>query len=521
VQSLDERALVWAVGRDATLTGNFLSRAGFHPHLCQDAAELCQEITNGVGVLIMAGELLRSGANQQIRDVLAKQPPWSDIPVLVIATPPFAGASTTDRTLSELLTDFGDVSVLHRPLSLDTLFSTVAAALRARRRQYQVRELLRQREDNERRREEFLAMLAHELRNPLAPIRTGLQVLRLTDSPEIAAKTRQMMERQVANLSRLVDDLLDVSRITRGTIALKKQVVNVVDALRQVTDSRARIAREHGVAVELEAPAADRPLFVSADPTRLEQMIDNVLTNALKFTPRGGKVQLRAALEEGEVVIRVRDTGIGIPAHMLEQVFELFRQTERPLDRSQGGLGIGLTVVRTLAELHGGSVRALSDGEGMGTEMVIRLPALTQGATEQAERERYERGAGVARKVLIVEDNRDAADVLATYLRSCGHSVRVAYDGSEGFEAALRERPEVVICDIGLPGMDGFEFARTLRAHPELRQALLVAVTGYGETRDRERGVQAGFEHYIVKPADPERIAMLLNSVREARAPPN
>jgi CheY-like chemotaxis protein len=359
-------------------------------------------------------------------------------------------------------------------------------------------------------------MLAHELRNPLAPIRTGLQVLRLTESPEVRANTRQMIERQVANLSRLVDDLLDVSRITRGTIALKKQVVNVSDALRQVADSRVRIARENGVTIELEGLPSDEPLLVNADPTRLEQMIDNVLTNALKFTPRGGKVQLSATLESEEVVIRVRDTGIGIPSHMLEQVFELFRQTERPLDRSQGGLGIGLTVVRTLAELHGGSVRALSDGEGRGTEMVIRLPALKKVATERAERERYERGATMPRKVLIVEDNRDAADVLATYLRSRGHSVRVAYDGSEGFEAALREHPEVVICDIGLPGMDGFELARTLRARPELRQCLLVAVTGYGEARDRERGVQAGFAHYIVKPADPEHIASLLNAAREA-----
>jgi CheY-like chemotaxis protein len=352
-------------------------------------------------------------------------------------------------------------------------------------------------------------MLAHELRNPLAPIRTGLQVLRLSDCKATTTRTHSIIERQVGNLARLVDDLLDVSRITRGKILLRKERIFVFDVLKQAVDGHAALTAEKGLTVVLTAP--DEVLFVEADPTRLEQMIGNVLTNAIKFTPSRGIIELAVARDDGSVAIRVRDSGIGIPQHMLAQIFELFAQTDRPLDRAQGGLGIGLTVVKSLAELHGGSVEARSEGEGKGAEIVIRLPAV---AAQEAARELQslgdERSGARPRRILVVEDNRDAAEVLATYLRSCGHTVHVAHDGGAGFNAALREQPDAVICDIGLPGVDGYEFARKLRADPRLRRCLLVAVTGYGEARDRQRGVEAGFAHYLTKPADPREIERLV-----------
>jgi signal transduction histidine kinase len=502
--AVDQRALVWAVGRDGPLTCEFLAEAGFDALACRSIEQLCTELRRGAGAVIIAGELLNVEAVAQLRACLEQQPPWSDVPILVVAGTPDEGPGPVSW-----LEDLGSVAVLHRPLSLDTLGSGISAALRARRRQYQVRDLLRQREDAERRREEFLAMLAHELRNPLAPIRTGLQVLRLSDCKDTTARAHSIIERQVGNLSRLVDDLLDVSRITRGKILLRKERICVFDMLKQAADGHAALTAEKGLTVVLTAP--DESLSVEADPTRLEQMVGNVLTNAIKFTPSRGTIELAVTREGSSVAIRVRDSGIGIPPHMLAQIFDLFAQTDRPLDRAQGGLGIGLTVVRSLAELHGGSVDANSEGDGKGTEIVIRLPAAATAARVDAAESMTEDDAGRRpRRVLVVEDNRDAAELLATYLRACGHTVHIAHDGGAGLSAALREQPDVIICDIGLPGVDGYEFARRLRAEPQLRRCLLVAVTGYGEARDRQRGTEAGFAHYLTKPADPREIERLL-----------
>ncbi|MBN1237850.1 MAG: response regulator [Gammaproteobacteria bacterium] len=491
---LEQRALVWATGRDGQLTCSFLMQAGLSAVACGDWKEFNREIERGAGVLIIAGELLTDPVVRDLEAWLAAQPPWSDVPIIAVESRAEA---------PRLFEGLGTVSVLYRPLSPDTLCTTVRAALRARLRQYQVRDLLQQREN-------FLAMLAHELRNPLAPIRTGLQVLRLADSEDTADRVRAMIERQVATLSRLIDDLLDVSRISRGKISLKRECVDLGNALWLTVEGHRRFAAEKAITLTLDLP--EEQLTVQADPTRLEQMIGNVLINAIKFTPDAGAVTLSAAREKEQAVIRVRDTGIGIPRDMLERVFELFTQTERSIDRSQGGLGIGLTLVRTLADMHGGSVEALSDGEGKGTEIVVRLPVC---AVRNVERPRHGDGAGAAdrfRKVLLVEDNRDAAAAMAAYLRACGHTVHVAHDGIAGMRAAMRLKPEVVIADIGLPGLDGYELARLLRAEPQLRNCLLVAVTGYGEERDRERATTAGFQHYLVKPADPAAVHRLVIS---------
>lgn len=506
---MDERALIWAGGRDGALTREFLESAHFAAQSFRNCEEICRELERGVGVLILAAEVLSHPESGRLRELLIHQPNWSDIPVVVVA-----GRTGAPGALNHMLNDFNGVSVLHRPLSLDTLISTVGAALRARRRQYQVRDLLRHRDESDRRREEFLAMLAHELRNPLSPIRTGLQVLGITESEELAARVRSMMERQVGNLSRLIDDLLDVARITRGKISLKMQAVDVFQILNMVIEGRARLAAEKGLHIEF-AERQSPALWVNADPIRLEQMIENVISNAIKYTPEKGLISIRATREESNAVIRIMDTGIGIPAEMLSTVFELFAQTDRALDRSQGGLGIGLTIVKTLAELHEGTVEALSAGEGRGTEIVLRLPA--RDAFIEAKSVKPPPLQVASRNVLVVEDNREAADILATYLRAQGHTVHVAYDGRSGLEAALRDRPEAVVCDIGLPLMDGYALARTLRNDPTLTNCLLVAVTGYGETRDKERGQEAGFDYHLIKPADPEEIAQLLAQLHGGR----
>jgi signal transduction histidine kinase/ActR/RegA family two-component response regulator len=501
---MDERVLIWALGRDGFLTREFLGEIGFDCRVCSSWEELRAEMEAGVGAVILAAELLSADIVASLEAVLAKQPPWSDLPLIIV-------------TRSELTTDgapnpfeaLGNVALLHRPLSLDTLTSTVRTALRARRRQYQVRDLIRQREEANRRKDEFLAMLAHELRNPLAPIRTGLQVLRRASSEEMAERTRQMMERQLGNLARLVDDLLDVSRITRGKITLRKRVLDVGAVLGQTVAGLAPLAAEKGHILDVSTP--DEPILAELDPTRLEQMIGNVLGNAIKFTPPNGLIQLSIVREGPHAVIRVRDTGVGIPPSMLGQVFELFAQTERPLDRSQGGLGIGLTVVRSLAELHGGAAEIFSEGDGQGTEVVIRLPVLDQTAplTVPPPRDRAS-GGGRAQRILIIEDNRDSAELLAMCLGCDGHEVVIAHDGPAGVAAARRDRPSVIICDIGLPGMNGYQVVKTLRAEPGFESCLFLAVTGYGDDADRDRAREAGFNWHLTKPVDPEGLAGLV-----------
>jgi signal transduction histidine kinase/ActR/RegA family two-component response regulator len=505
-KAVEDRALIWAYGRDGRLTERFLAEAGFDPLAVSSCEACCRELGRGAGALLLAEEILSDPDSGKLKALLNEQPAWSDIPVIIIA-----GRDAPDRGPGSFA-ELTSVSVLHRPLSLDTLCSTVGVALRARRRQYQVRDLLEQREETNRRREEFVAMMAHELRNPLSPIRTGLQLLRVTESREQAARIHSMMERQIENMSRLIDDLLDVSRITRGRIELKREIVDAAQLLRQVVEAQQRLAAEKGLRLEVEAPP-DGEAFVDVDPVRLEQMINNLLSNAIKFTPPAGRITAQVRRAAGEVVLSVRDTGIGIPCGMLPTVFELFAQSDRGLDRSQGGLGIGLTIVKTLAQLHGGDVEGFSDGEGKGARFDIRLPEARAGAAARTRApERSDDPAERPRRVLIIEDNRDTADSLAAFLQQRGHTVAVEHDGHGGLAAVERHKPEVIICDIGLPGMDGYELARTLRRRGRFEGDLLIAVTGYGDPRDRERGMEAGFDHYLVKPADVEVIVSLIRA---------
>jgi signal transduction histidine kinase/ActR/RegA family two-component response regulator len=367
-------------------------------------------------------------------------------------------------------------------------------------------------QDADRRKDEFLATLAHELRNPLAPVRNGLQVLKLAPPGPAAAKTRDMMERQLTHMVRLIDDLLDVSRISRGKVELKRERVRVqslVDAA--VEASRPAIdAGRHVFTMTLR----DEPLWLDADPTRMAQVISNLLTNAAKYTPEGGRIDLTARREGGQVVIEVRDTGVGIPADMLPKVFEMFTQVGRNLDRAQGGLGIGLSLVRRLAEMHGGTAEAKSEGQDQGSTFTVRLPLAAGGGLGD-----YTPGAEAAAKaqkrkrILVVDDNVDGAESLSMLLQLSGHDTRTAYSGPEALAAADEYRPDVVFLDIGLPGMNGYEVARLLRQEASLSRPVLVALTGWGTESDKRQAMDAGFDYHLTKPVESKAVdAVLIES---------
>jgi PAS domain S-box-containing protein len=374
-------------------------------------------------------------------------------------------------------------------------------------------QLLQRVREADQRKDEFLAMLAHELRNPLAPVRNGLHILRHVGTASPAGgPTLDMMDRQVQHLTRLVDDLLDVSRITRGKVSLRQERLDLGRLVRDTVEDRRRAFEQAGLALTPETP--ETPVWVAGDATRLAQVFGNLLDNALKFTERGGAVAVRLAVDEParQARVSVRDTGMGIDPDMLPRLFGVFAQSDRSLDRSRGGLGLGLAVVKGLVELHGGEVSAASAGAGKGAEFSVALPlepepaALANGTTPKPA------PAVEPLRVVVVEDNHDAADSLRLLLELRGHHVAVAYSGPEGVDKVLAERPDVVVCDIGLPGFDGYEVARRLRQLPGLEKTVLVALTGYGQDEDRRRSQEAGFDQHLVKPADPAELERVLTT---------
>lgn len=421
--------------------------------------------------------------------------------------------------------DGGADSYLTEPIEPAELVANVRALLRLHRAEEALR-------DADRRKDQFLATLAHELRNPLAPIRNAVELMdpRHHANDEAVHDARMIARRQVEHLSRLVDDLLDVSRITHGKIALQIECVDIAAAVATAVEAnQPSIAKkQHTLRVNVPQDAC----MIHGDPIRVAQVISNLLSNASKYTPEGGVIELDASAEEGRMAVRVRDNGIGIPSNELADVFNLFMQSEDSLARSEGGLGIGLSLAKTLTELHGGTIEAFSAGLGMGSEFVVTLPMAmpekaapctaqadpaaasaaepaTPSAADAQSAGEVQGASGPKRRVMVVDDSIDGAESMSILLEMLGHDVRVMYDGAAAIEAASGFRPEVVLLDIGLPGIDGYQVARALRAGPATAGALLIALTGYGQESDRQRTRDAGFDHHLVKPAsldDIERV---------------
>ncbi len=365
--------------------------------------------------------------------------------------------------------------------------------------------------DADRRKDEFLATLAHELRNPLAPIRNAIHVLRQRDGDAASVRAMtEMLERQVKQLVRLVDDLLDVSRISRGRIELRRERIELAPILKQVVEAARPLAQDMEHALIVKMPP--QPIFVEADPARLAQVVGNLLNNACKFMDRGGRVELTVERAGDEALIRVRDRGVGIAPDDLPKIFDMFMQVDTSLERSVGGLGIGLTLVRSLVEMHGGTVSVSSDGPGQGSEFVVRLPALPANAEMLAEPAIAPAPLTTSGRVLVVDDNRDGAESLSLLLQTLGYVTRTAHDGIAAVEAAREFRPDIALLDIGLPRMNGHDACRRIREQPWGRDMILIAVTGWGQREDQLRSQAAGFDHHLVKPVRPDDLINLLAS---------
>jgi len=516
---LEERILVLApTGRDATLAEQTLCRAGLEAEVIRTPEELASAIDRGAAAILLAEEALSPLAVDVLAGALERQAPWSDLPLVV-----FAGAmdrQASSARLEWMSSRLGNVTLVERPVRVATLVTAVRAALRARHRQYAARATMKALEAREEelrlageRKDEFLAMLAHELRNPMAALSMALELLELSaGDPARTARNRDIAHRQLGHLVRLVDDLLDVSRITRGAFELRKEDLDLNAVLDGALAVAQPLLENRGILLTVERPKD--PVPVHADATRLEQVVTNLLSNAGKFTETGGAVVLSLARSDGHALLRVSDTGRGIPPPMTDQVFEPFVQVNPGLDRSKGGLGLGLTLVKRLVQMHGGTVAASSGGAGHGSTFEVRLPlrreqhAVASGRTLTGE--------SSARRIVVVEDSADVRETLADFLGSLGHSVELAANGPEGVQKLLTLQPDVGLVDIGLPGMDGYEVARVVRSRPEGRSLFLVALTGYGGGAAEDSARDAGFDLHVVKPVDGRLLIDILQRGRFA-----
>lgn len=411
--------------------------------------------------------------------------------------------------------------------SLNHVLQTANAELEAtnRRLQNEVTERMRVEralKEADRHKDEFLAMLAHELRNPLAPICNAVHLMsqRPMQDPRLD-RAREIIERQLSQLTRLVDDLLDVSRITRGKITLKKELVEVAPLVARAVETVQPLIDERGHQLTVELPGGT--LVVLGDPTRLAQALANVLSNAAKYTDDGGRITVSGVVRQSQVELHVRDTGIGIPAEQLRVIFDLFTQLDEGSGRTQSGLGIGLALVRRLVQMHGGRVTAHSDGPGRGSEFVITLPlyagAPAHGEAAQSTSQDREDGPRQGYMILVADDNPDALESLAMLLELGGHSVHTACDGRQALQSVERHRPEVVLLDIGMPELDGYEVARRVRSQPWGQRIMLVALTGRSQDCDRRRTQEAGFDSHLVKPVDLEELNQVMARGRIAVEP--
>ena len=493
-RKVNERVLILApTGRDADLASSALQRAGFVSETMKSPEDFCRKLSEGAGAAIITEEALSMKAMLAISACLEEQPAWSDLPLLIFTSQPSVEMAIHSF---EALGTRANVTMIERPIRVKTMITAITAAVRARKRQYQVRELLEELERRVEERDNFLAMLSHELRNPLAAITLAVESLERDAGPN---NERAIIARQSKHLAKLVDDLLDIARVTTGKISLNKRPVDFDDIAEHCVETMRPRAEARRISVTMHHEAAH--VRVNADPVRLEQIVNNLLSNAIKYTPPDGSIDVFVETEGDEAILRVRDSGKGIAPEMLIRVFDLFMQGDTTLARSEGGMGIGLTLVKRLVELHGGTVRAYSRGRGAGSEFVVRMRLERRAAPAVELREAETPATPTPRRIIVIEDNTDIRDLLRIKLRQLGHDVEAAEDGTKGLETILTAQPEVALIDIGLPGLDGYEVARRVRAQLG-RGVYLIALTGYGQSDDKRKALEAGFDVHLTKPAD-------------------
>lgn len=499
--------VVAPVGRDAELMCSQLAAHRLQCRAYQTLAELCEHIDEGVGAILATEEALHAPDADELTRVLAAQPAWSEIPVVILT----GGSSLDEKPRTpHPITRRTNVTLVDRPVRVKSLVSAAQSALRSRQRQYDIRDLMLQLEERVHERDRFLAVLGHELRNPLGAILLASQ-MRDADG-KLDGEHADLIERQSQHLTRLVNDLLDLSRVAAGKIVLKPQLVDLRDVAAESLRVVGAAADHQRVSVNLQR--CDNPLIVTGDPVRLDQIVTNILSNAIKYTPEEGHVRVAIGEEDGQAVIRVTDDGVGIAPERIGVIFELFAQAENAIGRAQGGMGIGLALVRNLVQLHHGSVEAKSDGVGKGSEFTVRIPLATE--ADLAAQPRAERATAQvhteplpARRIAIVEDNSDVRDLLRLKLSRLGHEVVTARDGEEGLQVVLGENPDLALVDLGLPGMDGYAVARQVREQLG-DKVVLVAVSGFGQPDDKRRAIESGFDEHITKPADVKDIESVL-----------
>lgn len=496
-----QRVLILApTGRDAEVMCTQLEKAGMRCLSCEDIDTLCDELERGAGALVFTEEALVAEATQCLSRALDRQPAWSDVPIVILTGLPDLDARP--RSFRELRKRT-NVTLLDRPVRIQSLISTAQSALRARMRQIQVRDLMEKLEDRVHERDRFLAILGHELRNPLGAILLASQMV--DDGGKLDRDHVKLIERQSRNLTRIVNDLLDLSRVVSGKIVIQAQIVDLRAVAQQAVETLAEFARAHAVSVAIELP--DEPVRVNADPVRAEQIVSNVLTNAIKYTPDGGHVVVSLRQEGEQAVLCVKDDGVGIAPDRIGTIFELFAQAENAIGRSQGGMGIGLALVKNLVELHGGTITVHSDGVGAGCEFTIRLP-IAVGLPAAKEKPRAA-APQTSRHIVIVEDNADVRDLLGLKLRRLGHTVDAVGDGVTGVDTIVDNKPDMALIDIGLPRLDGYQVAMRVRERLG-HDVVLVAVSGFGQPEDKRKAIEAGFDDHITKPADVQDIESLL-----------
>ena len=495
---MEKRVLIYApTGQDAVLASKMLTLAGVDNLVTGTSLQLASELLVGVGAVLTVEEALSNGGLKTLGEFVQRQPNWSDLPIVLLTN-----RGPDSLSVRQALGVLGNVTLLERPVRTLTLITSLQSVLRARVKQYQVRE-------TDRRKDEFLASLGHELRNPLAPIRTSMGVLtHMYPDQAPVRKVSDVVERQVTHLTRLVDDLLDVARINSGKIELQRDYTTFAAIMNHVTELCSAPAAARRIKIDFSLPTEE--VVLHADYARVVQIVANILSNAVKFTPIDGYISVRAMVENDCLKIYIKDTGIGLEPDALGRIFAMFEQSRPPSGQIASGLGIGLSLSRQFAEMHGGSVHVSSEGLGKGSEFVVSLPVVSE-AMPAAPSEPDASAAldDLRPKVLVVDDNRDAADSLQALFEMENCRVATAYDGYEAVQAVEEGMPEIIVMDLGMPTMDGYEAARQIRRKPGCKDILMIALTGWGQSDARQRTIEAGFDHHLIKPVNFDEIKRL------------